>query len=234
MADARQRQGGALHGAVNGDRPVEPRPVKAAPPFALSHTLPLRSRFKRVVAALVALAMLAPSLGPVAHAAELILDEGVVVKFGADAQLVVRDKLRAGAAVTLTSVNDDAAAGQTNPTAGTPAAGSWRGLSIEKTSTAFGQPALSGLSLRYGAGLSVRSTSPALQFMQLTDNTVGLRLLDGANPAISGSSFLRNGIGIEALGGSVPNVTTTQFSQNTGFAITNEKPATVIQATGNW
>ena len=235
MADARQWQEGALHGgAVSGDRPVEPRPVKAAPPFALSHTPPLRSRFKRAVAALVALAMLAPSLGPVAHAAELILDEGVVVKFGADAQLVVRDKLRAGAAVTLTSVNDDAAAGQTNPTAGTPAAGSWRGLSIEKTSTAFGQPALNGLSLRYGAGLSVRSTSPALQFMQLTDNTVGLRLLDGANPAVTGSSFLRNGIGIEALGGSVPNVTTTQFSQNTGFAITNEKPATVIQATGNW
>ena len=52
--------------------------------------------------------------GSFASAADLTIDDGVVVKFGNDAQLVVRDRLNAGAGLVLTSQKDDANGGQTN------------------------------------------------------------------------------------------------------------------------
>ncbi|MCW0203598.1 MAG: Ig-like domain-containing protein [Rhodanobacter thiooxydans] len=173
-------------------------------------------------------------------AADLTLADGVVVKFGADAQLVVRDKLVSGKGIAFTSQKDDTLGGQSNPTAQVAAIGDWRGLRIEKSAAAFGVPTVNDLLIRYGgsgeagAALTLRGVSPSLQYLQVTDASTGLRLLDAASPTISGSSFLRNTVGIEADGNSAPVIGSTQFSQNRSEAVLNKTPATLIQATGNW
>src|SRR3954468_16192092 len=56
------------------------------------------------------------ALLPLSHAADLTIGDGVVVKFGPDAQLVVRDKVTVGKGVAFTSQKDDTLAGQTNST----------------------------------------------------------------------------------------------------------------------
>lgn len=192
-----------------------------------------------------ALCLLAASqlLSVPVQAAELSIADGVVVKFGPDAQLVVRDRLVSGEGVTLTSQKDDTVGGQTGSTAGTPSMGDWRGLRIEKSAAGMGRFALNDLTLRYagaaeadgtGAALTLRGVSPELNYVQFSRNAVGLRLLDGASPAVKGSSFLYNATGIAASGGSVPTITQTQFSGSSVFAVSNETPASVIQATQNW
>ncbi|AIY41391.1 Fibronectin type III domain protein [Collimonas arenae] len=194
------------------------------------------------MAALTALSMLAASM-PV-NAGQLRIDGGVVVKFGADAGMVVRDQLLNGQGVTFTSQNDDAAGGQSNTLPQTPAAGDWRGVRMEKSSAVNPNAStqLNDLTLRYagasganpGAALTLRGISPALQYLQVTDSTTGLRLIDAASPAITGASFLRNGVGIDADGNSAPTVVSTQFSQSANLAILNRTPATIIQAGSNW
>lgn len=198
---------------------------------------------KRGVAWVAACALLAQSLPLHALGAELTIDDGVVVKFGNDGQLVVRDRLLLGKATTFTSLKDDTAGGQSGHTAQTPAAGDWRGVRIEKSAAAYGALTLEGLTVRYagrddgnavGAALAVRGWSPKLQYVQFTDNTTGLRLLQGASPVVSGSSFLRNAVGLEADGNSAPTIGSTQFVGNTTHAVLNKTPATIVKAAGNW
>lgn len=194
-------------------------------------------------AALVALSLLAPSLTPAVHAAELLIDEGVVVKFGADASLVVRDKLTAAPSVLMTGAADDVAIGPVAPTAQTPAAAGWRGLRVEKSASGFGTSTFTGMTIRYagaaepgatGAALTLRGVNTPLANVQLSDNTMGLRLTEGAAPVVTGASFLRNSIGLQAEEASTPTIFDSQFSQNSSAAIVNLSPSTVIQATGNW
>jgi hypothetical protein len=169
---------------------------------------------------------------------ELAVTDGVVVKFGQDAQLVVRDKLTAGKGVVLTSQNDDAAGGKVAAATQSPVAGTWGGLRFEKSS-APNNLMLSEMTIRYagaqnGAGLTVLGFNPSLQYLQITDNIIGLQLLQGASPTINGSSFLRNGIGIDADGNAVPVITNSQFAQNSNLAISNRTPVSIIRALGNW
>ena len=171
-------------------------------------------------------------------AAELKIADGVVIKFGADAQLVVRDKVTVGDNTTFTSQNDDAAAGRTNPAAQAPHAGDWRGISIEKSAQAFGVQLGSGILVRYAgadgnAGLSLRGVSPTAPFLQLHDNVLGLRLGAGANPVLTGASFMRNATGVEAFD-TTASITGGQFVGNTTAAIENKTPTSIVQATGNW
>lgn len=175
-----------------------------------------------------------------ASAAELAIDEGVVVKFGTDAQLVVRDKLTAGKGVVLTSQKDDTNGGQTGATPQTAAPADWLGLRFEKSSAAFGTLSLTDWSIRFagagdnGAALTLRGFSPTLQYLQLTDSTTGLRLLDAASPSITGSSFLRNTTGLEAEGSSAPTIGSTQFVGNSSLAVNNKTQGSTLVATGNW
>jgi large repetitive protein len=178
-----------------------------------------------------------------AYGASLELAPGVVVKFGPDAQLVVRDKLVAGSGVVFTSQKDDTAGGPLLATPQVAAQGDWRGVRLEKSAAASGSTSLADLVLRYAgapdasgptAALTIRGWSPGVQYVQVLDSAVGLRLLDGASPVIMGSSFLRNTIGIEASGNSSPNIASTQFSGNANYAVLNKTPATIISATGNW
>jgi hypothetical protein len=176
-------------------------------------------------------------IGGMSFAGDLSVTDGVVVKFGQDAKLVVRDKLTAGKSVVLTSQTDDTAGGQVLPLPQVPVVGGWGGLSFEKSSS-INTLLLNSMSIRYagaqgGAGLSVLGFNPSLQYMQFSDNVIGLQLLQGASPVINGSSFLRNGVGISADGNSLPVISNSQFIQNAS-AITNKTPASVIQAIGNW
>jgi hypothetical protein len=175
--------------------------------------------------------------GSAATASELVVTDGAVVKFGQDAQLVVRDKLTAGKGVVLTSKSDDTVDGQVAPAAQTPVAGGWSGLRFER-SAAPNSLSLTEMTIRYagaqgGAGLTVLGFNPSLQYLQITDNIIGLQLL-GASPTINGTSFLRNGIGIDADGNAAPVITNSQFIQNSTQAILNRTPSTVMQAVGNW
>lgn len=168
-------------------------------------------------------------------AAELTIDDGVIVKFGAGAELVVRDRLIAGKGITLTSQKDDSIAGRTGTVQQSAAAGDWAGLRIEKSTSVYGALTLSDMNLRFaGAALTIRGRNPTLQYLQLNNNAIGLSLLDGATPSITGSSFSNNVTGIEADGNSIPTITSSQFSSNSGLAISNKTPLSVIQATGNW
>jgi fibronectin type 3 domain-containing protein len=198
---------------------------------------------QRAVASAVSLVLLTQLLSPQALAGDLTLDAGVVVKFGPNAQLVVRDRLVTGAGVVLTSQKDDSAGGQAASAPQTAAAGDWRGLRLEKSASAYGALTLSDMSVRYAgaddgfgaaAALTVRGWSPKLDYLQLSDNALGLSLLEGASPAISGASFLRNGTGIDADGNSTAVISGSQFSGNASFAVNNRTPATIIQAGGNW
>lgn len=177
-------------------------------------------------------------IGTVAMAGDLTVTDGAVVKFGQDAQLVVRDKLTAGKGVVLTSQSDDRAGGQVAPAAQTPVAGVWNGLRFEKSSSPYNLT-LTEMTIRYAgsqgnAGLTVLGFNPTFQYLQITDNIIGLQLLQGASPAINGASFLRNGTGIDADGNALPVITNSQFVQNSNLAILNRTPTSVIQARGNW
>lgn len=165
----------------------------------------------------------------------LTIDDGVVIKFGADAQLVVRDRLVPGKDVTLTSQKDDSIAGPSAPAAQTPASGDWRGLRIEKSSAGAGSFSLNGWTVRYaGEGVTVRGWSPGLQFLQVSDSDVGLFLLDGAQPAVSGSSFLRNGTGLLANGSGTASITGSQFVGNRVWGVNNQTPSVILNARNNW
>lgn len=201
--------------------------------MAVSGRLVLR----RAVASLTAASLLMGAL-PL-RAADLQIDEGVVVKFGPDAQLVVRDKLTGGKGVTLTSHKDDQNGGQTGTGPQAAAAGDWRGVRFEKSAAAFGLISLSDWAIRFAGAdqepaLTLRGLNPTLQYLQVTDSLTGLRLIEGASPAITGSSFMRNQVGIVAEGNSAPTISSTQLVGNTTLAIQNTTPATTIVATGNW
>lgn len=180
------------------------------------------------------------SLGTSLHAAELTLSDGVVVKFGSDSQLIVRDKLTTGKGALLTSQKDDTAAGRTGAVAQTPNAGDWKGVRVERSATLNA----SDVNIRYAgaqgnAALHLRGFSPAaspttLRYFQIADSTIGLRLVDGASPRLEGSSFVRNGTALDADGNSSPLITGSQFVQSGAQGILNRTPATIIQATGNW
>lgn len=176
-------------------------------------------------------------------AADLTIDDGVVVKLGADAQLTVRDRITVGKGIILTSQKDDSVIGQLGVSSQTPQLGDWQGLRLEKSAAAYGALTIDELAIRYAgatpnsnpsAALTVRGWSPTLKNLQITDNSMGLLVLDGAAPTISASSFLRNSTGLQADNNSKPKVSSSQFIGNTALAINNKTPATIITATDNW
>ena len=176
-------------------------------------------------------------------AADLTLEDGVVVKMGSDAQLTVRDRVNVGKGIIFTSHKDDSVVGRLTTLSQTPSLGDWKGLRLEKSAAVFGALTLDELTLRYGgkssntnptAALTVRGWSPSFRNLQITDNVVGLLLMDSAAPLISDSSFLRNDIGLQADNDSQPVISESQFVSNATTAIENKTPSTVITATGNW
>jgi len=161
-------------------------------------------------------------------AADLTVSDGVAVKFGPDAGLVVRDTLSVDGAATFTSVHDR---GDGGTAAQAPAAGDWRGVSLEPSSLNL---QLDGLTLRYGeASLSLRRSSPVVRFLTVDHSLLGIRVVDGAAPRFEGLSLLDNTVGLETDSAS-PVLVGSDIHGNTSFGVRNLTPATAVQATGNW
>lgn len=191
---------------------------------------------KRLNASLLAWLLAMSAMAPV-NGAELAIDDGVVVKFGPGAQLVVRDKASLGKGVLLTSAKDDTAAGSLDGQAHTAQAGDWSGVRLEKSAAAYGF-SVNDSTLRYAGGnnaaaLLVRGFNPTLTYLHVWDSTLGLQLQEGAAPAVSGGSFLRNTVAVQSTDNGHASFTGSDFTGN-GTAINNLTPATVLGATGNW
>lgn len=201
---------------------------------------PTPRRAPRPLTATLAFAVaLAAGLAGAAQAAELKVEDGVVVKMGPGAALVVRDRLTLQQGATFTSVGDDTAAGQLTATPGTAAQGDWAGVRIEKTARGQGTTALTGLGIRHagaddGEGLLVRSNGLTLTGLQVNNSGVGLRVGDGGNTTLTASSLAGNRIDLLSDAGGRATVTGSQLVGSSDHAIKNEDPTAILRATGNW
>ena len=131
-------------------------------------------------------------------AAQLSIHDGVIVKFGPGAGLHVRDRLHTGAGVVLTSQQDDSALGPVDEAQpGSPQAGDWLGLLVDAGVPAA-QLRIDGLGIRWaggaqglpshiegGAGLVLGAAPYSLQRLELSHNTVGMRLIGSGSATIS-------------------------------------------------
>jgi large repetitive protein len=172
------------------------------------------------------------------NAADLAVTEGVVVKFGQDAGITVRDKIVTGRNVKFTSLKDDSTIGPAKPAAQTPAFGDWRGLKIDPAATPA-NVSIRGLALSYaggnnGAALEFRNNAYSFNNLIVTNSTVGIRATDGTATTISGASLLSNQVGIEIDRNGAPVISGSEFVGNLLFGAQNKTPATIVQATGNW
>lgn len=170
-------------------------------------------------------------------AAKLTVDDGVVIKFGADAGMTVRQGLQTNRHVVLTSVYDDSVAGQTGTAAGVPAPSDWRGLKIEDSVTVANLQ-LNGLTIRYAgkdaaAALEI-AQNYAIQFLKISDSLLGIRAVGGAHPTFSGLSLVANGVGLESREDSLPTLTGSEVTGNGDFGVLNLSPQTIVQAAGTW
>lgn len=203
---------------------------------------PAIGRWLRACVAACAALVLAALWCPPTLAAELQVDEGVVVKFGPGAQLVVRDRLTTGPGITLTSLKDDTWGGQVASVAQVGAPGDWRGLRIEKTASAIGGATLQGASIRYagqahwnmaGNGLAIRGVTLNLRFVQVSDSINGLRVESAGAVQVEGVSLVRNERGLQS-DGSATTVTGSRIAGNSTAGAVNLTPNTAVNAQGNW
>lgn len=173
-----------------------------------------------------------------AAAANLTIADDVVVKFGQDAGLTVRDGMQTGRRNRFTSLKDDGALGQTGTSAQAGARGDWRGVKVE-ASVPAASLGLTDLSLRFaggqgGAALDLRKNPFGLTSLRVSDSTVGLRLADGSAASFSGISLVNNLIGMEVERSATPSISGSEISGNALFGIENRTPASLVQAVGNW
>ncbi len=194
-------------------------------------------RLRTVIGRIAFAIMVSMIHGPAFAAAQLTIDDGVVVKFGSDAGLLVRDGLQTGRHVVLTSVQDDSIGGRVEATPGLPVPGDWRGVTVEGTA-GIGRLGIDRLEIRYAggngaAGLQLeRSYTP--RFLKVTDSLLGIRVLNGASPVFTGLSLLRNQTGLESSGAS-PTVTASEISGSLVLGISNLTPGTaLVHADRNW
>ncbi len=168
-----------------------------------------------------------------AHAAELVIDEGVVVKFGSNASIVIRDNVQTGPQSTFTSFKDDSVAGQTGTTAQIPAAGDWIGLKLE-ASVPAATLKLRDSSIRYSTiGLDIRTIAPTLYNLQVMNSLTGVRVTDGSAVRFNGLSLIGNATGME-VNNAGPIINQSQIQGSSTLGISNLTPATSVVATGNW
>ena len=185
------------------------------------------------IALMMGLGML---LSGAAQGGDLTVSDGVVVKFGADAGMEVRDSLHMSGLSTFTSIKDDSVSGQTGAAPQIPAAGDWRGVKLEASATNF---QLDGLTLRYGgasgeSAFSLRKISPTLRYLSIENSLLGVRVTDSAAPNFTGLSLVGNSVGLETNGNARPVITGSDIHGNNTIGVRNLTPATVVQATGNW
>jgi hypothetical protein len=207
--------------------------------------------FRHVIHYLFAIVFLL-IFAPFCAADELSIGNGVVVKFGPEAGMVVSDSLRVAPDVVFTGRNDDSVgassgsgSGKVMPDADTAAMGDWRGLRLEATANPSAQM-LNGLSLRFAGG-SARPAGPPLAALMLDgtgyaftglsirDSTVGVLAtqVNGA-ASLSGFRLQNNGVGLLATGGAAPTLNNSTLTGNTRFGVQNLLPSTIVNARSNW
>lgn len=199
----------------------------------------LRATTRRVILFIVVLAGV--SLSVAAGAASLEIEDGVVVKFGSNTSLAVRDDLLTGDRVVLTSLDDDSIAGQTKPTVGNPAPGDWQGLRVHR-SVSDAQLGIDRLSIRYAGGsqrgaLELSKTHYALNFLQITESIIGVKVTDGALPTFLGFTLTGNAVALETDRRARPSIMNSDLSNNDDYGVLNRtvaNPAVTVQALGNW
>jgi len=171
------------------------------------------------------------------HAAHLTIDEGVVVKFGADAGMTVRQGLRTNTHVIFTSVHDDSAGNQTGASVGLPNPGDWRGIKVEDSS-AVEDLQIDRLTIRYAgangeAALEI-ARGYAIEFLKIADSVLGVRTKGAALPTFTGLSLVSNTVGLESREDARPTLVGSEAAGNTEFGVLNLSPSSVVQATGTW
>lgn len=172
-------------------------------------------------------------------AASLTVADAVVVKFGASGGVRVRDRLVTEEGVRFTSLQDDELLGQTLSAPGQPAAGDWLGLRVDP-SVPPQQLQIGRLRIRYAGGqgqaaLDLARRNYDVDYLEIADSDVAIRVGDGAQPLIAGATLTGNRIGLEAVRGAQPTLTLSDLSANTEFGAVNRTPAlSVVVATGNW
>lgn len=172
--------------------------------------------------------------GPASQAASLLVDDGVVVKFGARAGMVVRSELSTGDQVVFTSLKDDSVAGSSDAAAASPSRGDWRGVQVSPAVVPE-RLGIDGLDLRYAgaaenAALDI-SGNYLLRGLRVRDSVRGIRVGAGT-PQISDSLLLDNGSALESTG-ATPSIAASELVGNT-FGVLNQTPASVVLARGNW
>jgi len=187
-----------------------------------------------LVAALVA-AWTAGSGIATAHAADsLTIEPGVVVKFGSDAGLVVRDKLLVGDNVVLTARHDDSF-GLPLPLDGEP--GDWNGLRVERSAWESGSHLGRNLSLLKagadGTALVLRGFDGTLDSLRIEGGGAGLKL-DGSHLVLGGAGIVSNGPGIDVGAGSTLAVSGSSFTSQAQEALVNDPGNAPVVARNNW
>jgi len=206
-----------------------------------ARTTRARASLRRTAAGLLASVLLLAFLLPVsvrpARADELVLIDGVVVKFGPEGEMVVLDGLLVQGQVTMTSLQDDARGGPTKPVPGAPVPGDWRGLRIERSSPA-GVTQLEGLQIYYGGkdgpACMLRSTEfPIGGLFVSRSASVGLDAAKGTTTTLRNLILTENQIGFQAEAGASIALQSSVISGNAAFGAVNLDPATPIAASGS-
>jgi large repetitive protein len=165
----------------------------------------------------------------VAHA-QLLVGDGVVVKFDQDAELVLRSGVEMLGKADFTSIKDGTIGGIT--VAGVPQIGDWKGLRLERdvqwrpTVTSIGDVLypFDRSQISYAAhGVTVKSNDVPLRFATFSNNGVAIRVIDGYQPRFSELLIFDNQVGIQSNAGE-PNLTLSEIVGNTQFGAENQTP----------
>ena len=184
----------------------------------------------------LALAFSLAAIAPAVGAAELIVDEGVVVKFAEGAGMDVRAGLRTAPDVVFTSVHDSTVGGTTS--SATPERGDWRGVHVRPTTLQSGVD-IDGLEIRYAGGqgqsaLQVSGRDYVIGGLSLINNEIGVRASGTTALRLQGLALLSNGVGLEADREAEIRIDASQIQGNSGFGAANRTPSRVVDARGNW
>lgn len=156
-----------------------------------------------------------------AAAVSLSIGSGVTVQGGSASQLIVRDTLKAAKTVMTSG-------------SAPPAPGDWLGLLV--LGSASGTEFLGTVIDFAGSGGSafdIRGASPSISGVQVRNSSgSGIKLSDGAAPAITDAIITGNSVGIETTAGTVPTLHNSFLAGNT-LAFKNPGPQ-YINASNNW
>jgi Bacterial Ig domain len=177
----------------------------------------------------------------ISSAADLTINSGVVVKFGADGELVSRDSLKTQGEVVFTSINDNTVGGTTIANAPAPQSGSWIGITLAPSAT-VANTALNSVEIRYagggsGAALSMPRLPYVFEGIALSNNLFGIKIsAAGSNigPATIRDSVLVNNQTAVQSEGSTPRIENSELTNNTAFGVQNLSPAQIVLARQNW